>query len=1030
MNHLPTESSADIAMQDATMQQRQQRRSKHTKRETNKLRRIELRRQSTIEHHRSTMAETQHLLETSEQLFKERRWDETAFLQIPNQGDEDDLDLDHEDDQDHGSQAHDHGSAAAHHRAEQEEFELSHFAFRKNNIELKITELNNKFQRLAPRTTVEFELELESGGGGNVGDDTLTQHPSENLAADSSLWTVTDPNDRYSSLVGGTNMISLPKRVGVHVTMSTAAHLQLEAPMSNKNDFVLPDPNAGPRMLSSALPRRSLDARLAQRTAGSVSRPGGQTVPRPNRYTSHVTSMLTETQHMTFLPPLYGDTKVTSSTSHEERARIMEKQMRNAAARRIQRMWSNRVGIMVLIQKIKQRKKRAKEDAERLRKEIAEDKIQAARMFARPAWASFDTSAMQQKKGKKKKKVKKVKKVKMEEEKQQQQSEGSDQEQDPRQELQSPSSSPLSPFHKSFKAYRNFRHVAHTLTLHPRHTMSGREWRILNKECYMIVFHDAEDKKPAFTKKTMRKWLTRLYKTYALAPEHMTIGYNERAAEYWGKVDVEKFARATHFEPFENVVKILQVMAQGSRSKGEEEREGGGEESATIMLFPVFARSLVKLCCLSTVDLVSFFVFVVNEDREIGAVATTAVGGGDEGRGTEEEEKEKKIGERQPEEKDAEEKEAEEKDAEEKDLEDGLEKEEQEEQQEEKQQEEKQQEEKQQEEQREEEEEEEEEETLGVTQRRLEKLLCQIHRGHGNADDLLDSDFVEGPSGYSWAVDLEDMSGIVHRSLSELNSVDSVDSKKTKRRDATTTTRTLLGPSDLLKLLLRCPIFSYPCLYMQRCLRRRIFGERFWSEFDMCHFRVGLPKELVTLSKQVERQKFHFMTLRHAWAETTRYILLQSLGVDTGNSDDSSGNNGGVEEVDEEVVDMHHRCVVTTCQRPIDASLSDIGLCPACEIKGVGLIADSVGIRVAQRFRERTRWFSSREQGAGSIQRHTKWLLMQDKLSKCNFYFNGETAASRWNLNPRLLKMENNGVEIVDMRPKRKKRKKKRRKRE
>ena len=113
------------------MQRRQQRRAKHTKRETNKLRRIELRRQSTIEHHRSTMAETQHLLEASEQLFKERRWDETAFLQISNQGDEDDLD--HEDDQDHGTQAH--GSAAAHHRAEQEEFELSHFAFRKNNID-------------------------------------------------------------------------------------------------------------------------------------------------------------------------------------------------------------------------------------------------------------------------------------------------------------------------------------------------------------------------------------------------------------------------------------------------------------------------------------------------------------------------------------------------------------------------------------------------------------------------------------------------------------------------------------------------------------------------------------------------------------------------------------------------------------------------------------------------------------------------------------------------------------------------------
>ena len=72
--------------------------------------------------------------------------------------------------------------------------------------------------------------------------------------------------------------------------------------------------------------------------------------------------------------------------------------------------------------------------------------------------------------------------------------------------------------------------------------------------------------------------------------------------------------------------------------------------------------------------------------------------------------------------------------------------------------------------------------------------------------------------------------------------------------------------------------------------------------------------------------------------------------------------------------------------------------------------------------------FTSKSQVVSNVPQHSKWLLMQDKLSKCNFYFNGETAASRWELNPRLLKMENNGVEIVDMRPKRKKKKRRRRK--
>ena len=52
---------------------------------------------------------------------------------------------------------------------------------------------------------------------------------------------------------------------------------------------------------------------------------------------------------------------------------------------------------------------------------------------------------------------------------------------------------------------------------------------------------------------------------------------------------------------------------------------------------------------------------------------------------------------------------------------------------------------------------------------------------------------------------------------------------------------------------------------------------------------------------------------------------------------------------------------------------------------------------------------------------------MRDKLSKSNFYFNGETAATRWVLNPRTLKK--NQIEITDMRLKKKKRKKRKRRR-
>ena len=92
------------------------------------------------------------------------------------------------------------------------------------------------------------------------------------------------------------------------------------------------------------------------------------------------------------------------------------------------------------------------------------------------------------------------------------------------------------------------KHIAHTFTLNPRHTMSGKTWRLLCQECYNIVFHNAKDSKPTFTKTVMKRWLTKIYKLYAYAPDHMTMGYTANAVEYWGLVDIDKFAKATHLK--------------------------------------------------------------------------------------------------------------------------------------------------------------------------------------------------------------------------------------------------------------------------------------------------------------------------------------------------------------------------------------------------------------------------------------------------------------------------------------------------
>jgi hypothetical protein len=954
------------------------------------------RRLESITTHKNKLNETKNLLSGSKTLFTERRWDEIGFISMAK------LEMaktlmakDDNDIKDTKTKLKPLPGA----EPTFEELQQGQFEYRRKEIEHKITELNKSYKYFDMRSTVDIiyagKDHLSDDRGGEIDE----KKDRNDLHIDSSLWTKNEANETFAKLITDTKMIALPRNVGSHVTALTAAHRQIEAPMSNKNDFVLPNPLDGPRMLDSS--RRSLSSSIAAKLIGSVARAGGLSVANPNRFTAHLTSKLTDVKHITFLPPLHGNNKITSSTTHEERLRIMERQMKHAAARRIQRMWNHRTGILILLARIRRRKQRAIEEAIRLKNEIADDYKQAAAMFARPTWACFFNE--------------------------QQEGEHTDQD---RVEMDSSSSlptsplasstlppmhkkAPQSPFQKSFKFYRNLKHIAHTLTLHPCHTMSSKSWRILRQECYDIVFHNADDKTPSFSKTHMKRWLVKLYKLYAHAPENMTVAYHPDAYKYWGKVDINKFAKATHFEPAENVVKILKVMSEGSRlnveSKPEAEQNAVEQKNGTItMLFPTFAKSLVKLCCLSTVDLLSFFVFLVNEDKHEKEVSKITFISEDHTKEEEnkvntkdepslESENKEEIKEETDKEEQKNDKQINSKNQQKRErkkkitngdektyppVEPAIQ-------------------------------EEQEERRLGATQRRLEKVLCQIHKGHGNAEDLTEADFVEGPSGYSWAIDLEDMSGIVHRRLNEL-------------RSSAMGKREILGPIDLIKLLLRCPIFAYPCMYMQRCLRRRIFGEHFWATFEMCHHRPGLPNELGELSKSVERKNYHFMTLRHAWAETTRYMLLNALGVSV---DTMDGYNESADETKEGYIEhkisheSQYICCVEDCNNQFDPKDKGLALCPKCSLKGVGIIADSVGIRLACRFRERTRWFTAKK-GAEGLPAHNNWLLMRDKLSKCDFYFNGETAASRWNLKER----NKNDVVITDVRPRQKLQRKKKRK--
>jgi len=394
---------------------------------------LEQRRKAVKKHHFKSLKNTQELLASSEKLFTERRWDETTFLQIPTHTEK-------EEEVDPINGSNDHGMEAPLDGQEHHDYlELNHFAYRKRNIELKIIELNDTYKRLDVRTTIDTK-------GATEYEDELTGHSQ--LVVDSSLWTKNESNATYAALVQDTRMIAFPRQIGEHVTVLTAAHRQLEAPMTSKNEFILPNPLDGPRMLDNS--RHSLSSSLAAKLTGSIARAGGRSVVRPNRYTAHITSKLTNVRHLTFLPPLHGSNELNSSTSHEERARIMRLQMRNAAARRIQRMWNHRTGILILLQKIRRRKQQQIEDAIRLKQEIADDKRQAQLMFARPSWASFNENQIndtQRYQHRQRRSVQPVLPV-------------SDQST-----LQQ-STSPA-PFHRSFKSYRNMRHIAHTITMHP-----------------------------------------------------------------------------------------------------------------------------------------------------------------------------------------------------------------------------------------------------------------------------------------------------------------------------------------------------------------------------------------------------------------------------------------------------------------------------------------------------------------------------------------------------------------------------------
>ena len=903
---------------------------------------------------------------------------------------------------------------------------MTHFEYRVRKLDLRLKHAHAVRNRLDVRHTIEArklteEEEAELIKQAKLAaeeepEDGIKNAPRANggIGISSGVFPRTDAYSMFSSLtLENTQIIAIPSP-SIHVTVATANHLHFETQFST-DDFRIPNPNSGPRAL---VPRYSLSYYQRAHKSGGASRPGGSAIPCPDRLTMFVKSRLTGIRHIAFLLPLNGAV-LNKSTSHEERERLMLRQLRNAAARRIQRMWHHRTGILVLLQKIRRRKRIEAEKAAALALAIEKDRLEAWNMFTKPSWApkpfifcpkpNISNQKILAEEGRDNRKrievhhqLPRPKASKtddagtsrkygthIEEAEEPMIGKVNDQsERKPNARIslayddKAVAQNYEEPFKNSFGIVKRWKHLAHTITLHPRHAMTRREWRQLCQDVVQIVAGHIIGTKPkkaevrarqklaakgnlgpkAFTRKRAARMLARLYGRYVLTPDFMSLGYNERASEYWGLVNSKDFARDTHYEPADGIVRSLLSICGYSTSRGkpaptntqtdnyhdtakpdkpedEDESKDQDEDSLGIMPFGDFARGLIRLCCLNTVDLVSFQVMVVNEG--LNKLAAKA-----ELEPEIELDKQQAATEQAPKEERSK------------------------------------------------------PSTLGFTQRRIERLLCRLHQGHDEYRVLLREDHVAGASGYSWAVDQEDMSGIVERSLAKMRSQNEKDR--------------IMGPIDLLDLLLRCPILAWPCIHMQRCLRRRVLGERFWRDFEMGRIRPELPPRVSKLVQWVAKENYHTMSLRHAWAATTKLIQLESLGHHSGTSSPEDGSqniNGSI-------------CLIQQCGRRLSAANLSTGICNQCSLKSIGIIASSVGFRVAHRFRERSQWFDHLLRDP-VVPVHNQWLLMRDPLTRSNFYYNGETATTRWQLGvmENRLASEENPIKVVDMRPRQRRKK-------
>ena len=518
---------------------------------------------------------------------------------------------------------------------------------------------------------------------------------------------------------------------------------------------------------------------------------------------------------------------------------------------------------------------------------------------------------------------------------------------------------------------KRWKHIIHTITMHPRFAMPPRDWRRLCHDVAVSsgLFKRFEPRrKPALRKSS--RMLRQMYARYALAPEDMTLGWTPRSDTYWGLIDVEKFAAETHYEPREVLVQALGAIPR--------QRRYGGTH--WLLEFDDFARNLMHLCCMNPLDLITYLIFVVGESENM--MHVEASGTSTRPRKSDTAARDSLLGDNVPDE--------------------NL-------------------------------------DTHQISQgpptKTFDAILCllsRLHRGRRDYHDIKPEDFAEGASGFSWAEDLDDLSALTKLLTEHLLPMSGCTA------------------GHLLKALVRYPILTWPSMNMQRKVRRQVFGEQFWSEYRATHTREDLPADLVELSIFLESENFHNMSLRHAWAATTKYRIFEAIGMekkdvnragalvaDTKTKGDlatnlrshgkaksyPAGRHGKAPkhkaekrrrkgrkrgqgrkkvELEDDVRNSSIRklqCVnYSNCGNVLDLENQSMMLCKLCCLKGIGAIANSVGSRAAARFRERAIWFNS-QPGLDEVARaakHHRWLWMEDRLTRGEFYYNIETGLTRW----------------------------------